>query len=812
MTDINFFIDGTAVSAKPGETILQVAARYGIYIPAICYSDRFSSPVGACRICIVVIEQLPEEELRTDLTGHHPVSTGKCSRPMPSCVMKPKAGTYVWTNTDALKQARADIVKRWDRYHPLQCGVCDASGECELQDANLEFNITEGLEQDFDNLPQKTIFKDWPIVNNDTNLCIQCKKCVKVCDDVMNVKALALVKRDGGYFEIDTVNGLPLDCEFCNQCIDTCPTGALESKFFMYKAKSWEVDHVRSHCFFCPAGCELELNVKNNNILRVTSHLPSFNDGNLCNLGSFAYDLNTSGRLNGAFAGGKEISLNAALDKAYLSLKNIVDKYGKDSIEIICDSSISSESMASAKWFAELIGASLIFPDASGAVKLHNSLASFGLLKKHSYDDIRNSDTILVLGSDITNSVPFLDWIITRSKRSKKNAGELILANWRESKLDSLKPIRLKYRFGNETELLLFLIKKIAEKNSADLSAIESMPDYNLLIEKTGIDEESIAAAASQIISGTLSIMVDNHLLEKDGISNLLSILALTANKSSESVSFWPISKKANIMSAVNISAGQNYSTNEEFKKKLMEKKLHAVIYIGNDIERSIPASEIAELKNIELMIQLSTHDISSLKVKETILLPVKTDYETSSHFVNLEGNLIGVQKAVDQNNNSILSVQKIIEMLAKRFDTKMGNIKLYIDDKVTAKKDSHYKYSDDKSIGFKNYPYKLVMKEDRFRSDVSTSYGSGPTIARENGYAEISEDIAALLDIKTGDMIKLMSIVAEIKTSALVSNQLHGNIVAVPEGFIDINPMLLFSARTLYEPININKVGEKNE
>ena len=637
MADINFFIDGTAVSAKPGETILQVATRYGIYIPAICYSDRFSSPIGVCRICIVVIEQLQEEDLRTDLAAHHPVSTGKCSRPMPSCVMKPKAGTYVWTNTDTLKQARADIVKRWDRYHPLQCGVCDASGECELQDANLEFNITEGLEQDFDNLPQKTIFKKWPIVNNDTALCIQCKKCVKICDDVMNVKALALVKREGGWYEIDTVDGLPLDCEFCNQCIDICPTGSLESNLFMYRAKAWEMDHIFSHCFFCPAGCELELNVKNNEILRVTSHLPSFNDGNLCNLGSFAYDLNINGRLDTALTDGEKVSLNNAMDEACLSLKDIIDKYGKDSVEIICDSSISSEAMASSKWFAEQIGASLVFPDAEGVVALHNSLASAGLLKKYSYDDIRNSDTILVLGSDITNSVPLLDWIITRRNNSKKNKGKLILAHWRNSKLDTLKPISLRYQFGSETELLLFLIKKISEKNGADLSTIEAMPDYDILTKKTGIDEESISIAADQIISGTLSVMASSRLLEEEGVSDLLSMLAIVSGKSCDSANFWPISKKSNIMGAINTLSERSCITKKEFKTRLMEKKLHAVIYVGNDIGRSLSACEMSEIKNLDLMIQFSTHNVSSFKGKRVISLPVKTDYETNSHFVNLQ-------------------------------------------------------------------------------------------------------------------------------------------------------------------------------
>ncbi len=812
MADINFFIDGIAVSAKPGETILQVADKYGIYIPAICYSDRFSSPIGSCRICIVVIEQLPEEDLRTHSATHHPVATGKCSRPMPSCIMRPKEGTYVWTNTDTLKQARADIVKKWNRYHPLQCGVCDASGECELQDAALEFNITDGLPQDLDNLPHKTIHKEWPIVNNDTSLCIECKRCVKICDDVMNVKALALIKKESGVFEIDTVDGKPLDCEFCNQCIDICPTGSLESKLFMHKSKAWEMDHIVSNCFFCPAGCALELNVKDNKILRVTNHSPSFNDGNLCNLGAFAYDMNENNRTVSASIDGQETAVNNVIDEAYKEIKRIIDEYGSDAVAVVCDSSVSSESMLSAKWFADLIGTkTLIVPDADGILKLNRVLRKSGLLKQSSYESIKNSDTIFVIGTDVTNSVPLLDWFITRKSKSKIKKGKLILAHYRESKLDKLKPISLRYNLGSERELLLLLIQKLTE-GTKNTGFIKKIPNSNALIKITGVQEELIEAAANQIKSGSLSIMIDAALLERAGIPELISNLAIISGNRSDSVGFWPISRKANIKGAEGIlSDADQYMDKAIFQQRLFEGDFHAIIYLGNAIERILPPQITAKIADIDLFIMLSSYKIDNFMAKKTFVLPVAGSYETDSHYLNLEGKLIAAKKAISVKNENILPVESVIKLLAARFNTIMAPLK--ISNNFTAATAEKlvlldYEYKAMEEMKSKHYPHKLVIGHNRFRSDASTSFGSGPKIAVPGGYAEISDKLAESLDLKSGDKVRIISKMGEFETVLSVCPGLPDNLLVVPEGFADINPLTLFSSDDGYEHVNIEKIG----
>ncbi|MEJ2373344.1 MAG: 2Fe-2S iron-sulfur cluster-binding protein, partial [Sulfurimonas sp.] len=117
---INFKIDGQLIEAQKGETILQAARKAGIYIPTMCYISK-TSPCASCRFCSVEVEGVDGFIL--------------------SCNTPPTEGIEVRTNSEALEQERTNIMKLYDVNHPLECGVCDKSGECDLQNMTLEFGI-----------------------------------------------------------------------------------------------------------------------------------------------------------------------------------------------------------------------------------------------------------------------------------------------------------------------------------------------------------------------------------------------------------------------------------------------------------------------------------------------------------------------------------------------------------------------------------------------------------------------------------------------------------------------------------------------
>jgi len=270
---INFKINNISVQAQKDDTILSVARKNGIYIPTMCYLSK-TSPVGSCRMCIVEAKNVEGFVL--------------------SCNTAPTEGAEIITNSNKLEQERANIVQLYDVNHPLQCGVCDKSGECELQNKTLEFGVSS---QNFSAKDQTRLKQDWGIINYDPSLCIMCEKCVRVCNEVIGDDAIE-VKLGGYSSTIIPKNSQTLDCTFCGECIAVCPVGALVSSDFKYSANAWELKRVPATCSHCSGGCSLEYETKHtaingeDTIYRVKNN---FEFTSLCGAGRFGFDFDNKG-------------------------------------------------------------------------------------------------------------------------------------------------------------------------------------------------------------------------------------------------------------------------------------------------------------------------------------------------------------------------------------------------------------------------------------------------------------------------------------------------------------------------------------
>jgi NADH-quinone oxidoreductase subunit G len=168
-----FFIDGKEVVAEKGETILNVARKNDIYIPTMCYLEKVS-PISSCRLCVVDVEGNDGFVL--------------------SCQTPPVEGIKVTTNSPELHKHRKNIMKFYDVNHPLECGVCDKSGACDLQNKTLEFGVDC---QDFSAKEQYRKIDNWGMIQYDPSLCIVCEKCVSTCNEVIGDDAIEL--HFGGY-------------------------------------------------------------------------------------------------------------------------------------------------------------------------------------------------------------------------------------------------------------------------------------------------------------------------------------------------------------------------------------------------------------------------------------------------------------------------------------------------------------------------------------------------------------------------------------------------------------------------------------
>lgn len=266
---IKLRINGIPVEASPEETILSVAGKIGIDIPALCHHPKISSS-GACRICLVEINGVP----------------------MTSCTTFPENGMEVITNSPYIEHLRRDIIDLILSDHPYDCMVCQKTGECELQELAYKYGIRKPI---FSGERRIYSQKDAnPFIERDMEKCILCGRCVKICDEVQGVGAIDFAYKGFGTkvcppFEKD------LDCEFCGQCVMVCPTGALVGRSWISKGRYWKIQEVDTTCPYCGIGCNITLHVKDNKIVRVTSREDSVvNQGLLCVKGRFGHEFVSS--------------------------------------------------------------------------------------------------------------------------------------------------------------------------------------------------------------------------------------------------------------------------------------------------------------------------------------------------------------------------------------------------------------------------------------------------------------------------------------------------------------------------------------
>lgn len=307
-------INGKIIQTKEGTTILEAAKAAGIDIPSLCYDKRLL-PYGACRVCLVEVE------------GMRGLVTA-CSTPVaPSMKVK--------TNTPAVTKARKTVLELILVNHPLDCPVCDKAGECKLQDLVYEYGVKEGRFTDVRFC--KPLDDLNPFIRRNLNRCILCGRCARMCEEVQGVGAISFINR-GFNSKISTSFEEPLSCEFCGNCITSCPVGALSPQIKKIKPRTWQVKKVPTTCTYCGCGCQLELNVFENEIVNITTNVDKgINEGNLCVKGSFGYDfVNHPDRLKKPLLregdSFREISWDEALDEASRRLSQIKEKYGADAI------------------------------------------------------------------------------------------------------------------------------------------------------------------------------------------------------------------------------------------------------------------------------------------------------------------------------------------------------------------------------------------------------------------------------------------------------------------------------------------------
>src|SRR6201986_5528599 len=279
MADVTLTVDGKKLTVPAGTLLIEACKSTGIEVPSFCYYPNLSLQ-GACRMCLVEIEKMPK--LQT------------------ACTTPVAEGMVVATESDKIKQARKSMLELLLANHPLDCPVCDAGGECELQDMTFKYGAAESFYAEPKNHREE---QKWsPVVFFDRPRCILCYRCISMCGEGMDVFALGIQNRGSSSViapnisaEISPDHLAHVDCEQCGMCIDTCPVGALTSGSYRYKTRPWEMNHVATVCTHCGDGCKVTLGVRQadngTEIIRADNRDKSgINNDFLCAKGRFGFD------------------------------------------------------------------------------------------------------------------------------------------------------------------------------------------------------------------------------------------------------------------------------------------------------------------------------------------------------------------------------------------------------------------------------------------------------------------------------------------------------------------------------------------
>ncbi len=803
---VNLTIDDKQIAVERDATIYDAAKAAGIRIPILCH-DKKLHPFGGCRMCLIEVEQMK-------------------GRLIPACTTPVSEGMIVRTMTDEIIKARKLVLELLLLKHPLDCPVCDAAGDCDLQNLTYEYKVNSNnftdekfhWEIDYDN----------PLIERDQNRCIHCGKCARICDEIVSFGAYSFVNR-GIEAKIGTPFDGPLSCEYCGSCISVCPVGALIAKPFKFKARWWALNKVKSVCSYCGTGCQLTLGVKDNKVLTtIYDEDQGFHNGQLCGRGRFGYQfVNSDQRLttplvrkNGSLV---PASWEEALELVTAKLKEAKQSDPASVAALATPRLTNEELFLFRKLFRDVIGTDSIDHSAGYA---HKALTaglkeSLGITASPSViSDIHKSNLLLVVKTDAYETHPVIGFEINLGVKRKDI--DLRIISDKKGKLAKL-PKAVTYLHKPASELLLVnaLAKVIIDENlaNADAQTLPGMDALRSLLSGisladvaavTGVAVESIRELATAYAKTEKALIIMPTGIAYPGhgkeLAQALTNLALLTGKiGKEGSGILVLGEKNNSQGAADL--GIHPIANGRDAAAIIDGCASGsvkLLYIaGENPVVSYPDRAKTE-KSLEAAPFVVVQDLFLTETARMadVVLPVKSFAEKCGTFTSVGRHVQRIRKAISAVGESRSDREILAELVSK-----ISGEKFEADSATLFKQIDCYATVDYAALGDTGAIYPVAVKpqlvaaagsapaaeEGKFalltgsalyHSGTMSLYGVGPLLVCPEQYIELSRTDAGKLGVVEGDKLKVKSASGELTLPVKVGLRMPEGVVFSPYHF----------------------------
>lgn len=697
---LSLTIDGQDVNVPKGTTVLEACRLHGIAIPTLCHDPELTS-AGSCRLCIVQIE-------------------GMRNLP-PSCVTQVAQGMIVQTQNPKVRAARKTILELLVANHPLNCMTCQRMGDCSLAQYAYEYGVTGACYPG--ERRQIPLDEGNPFIIKDSNKCILCGKCIRVCDEIQGRSVLDFSFR-GFDTQVGPAFNLPYhesECVFCGSCVSVCPVGALTEKKMVGRGRPWEIKKVQTTCPYCGTGCNFDLNVKNGKVIGVTSNLSAPVNGRaLCVKGRFGMDMiYNSNRLATPLIRKDGVLVPAEWDEALnlvaTKFREIKETHGANALAALSSAHCTNEeNYLMQKFMRAVIGTNNIDHCARvcHAPTVAGLAVSFGSgAATNSFEEIPDAQVMFVIGANPTEAHPVVG---TKMKQALAKGAKLIVVDPRQIELAECSDLYLRLRAGTDVALINGIMniilangwedrKFISERTEGFAEFQDNIKNYppDVVSRITGVPEEQLVEAARIYATADRAMIfytlgITEHTTGTDNVMSLANLAMLTGNIGKKYSGVNPLRGQNNVQGSCDMGAlpgdypGYQKVINTEVRKKFekawgvtldpdmgimlpdmfaaaISKKLRAMYVMGEDpVVTDADANHVR--KGLESLDFLVVQDIfmSETAKMADVVLPGASFAEKTGTFTNAERRIQMVNKAIEPIGNAKADGE-IISELANR-------------------------------------------------------------------------------------------------------------------------------------------------